>query len=689
MSKIKTQLVIEGENSSKKMFREVDNDLSNLDRKLQRAGKTLIAAFSVSAFTGAIRAIANTSDAYNLMNARLGLATDSQEEFNVAQAELERVASATQAPLESLVTLYTRIARPLKEAGRTQSEIIQVTEAVATSFRISGASAQEAENGVIQFAQALGAGALRGDEFNSVAEQAPRLMQALADSLGVSVGALKDMAGEGELTADVVTDALVGSLATLRAEAETLPQTVGGAMVELEDKVNKAVGQADLTPLIQGISSLGETLSDPRVIENLARLVNALVSLAGLAAEGGARVVDFGDDLGYIASRIAGSVDEISRAEKEIAYWQAGAEGFGLVDLLYTDEYIERQLKAWTEYRDMHLQMITGVADDIETVESAAQDESQRRRDQQVRSFNTYVNDLKKIQEAQLDYVKDALKEQAAAEKKALAEIESVKKKRLDIEKRYSEALASLSGGGGASYGQAQSLKLSAQQALANGDIESAQAYAQQAVEVLQELARAGENTYGFEGFIKELRSIELAANDIETEKAQNELKAVRQTMADVREQAAALENMPVSLKLDDAQLNAVRQQIMKLAQEMGQELILPVTITNPSSASAEIPGFATGTSSAPPGLAWVGENGPELVSFAGGETVFTAEQSRRLAASMPWTQVGNYGDMGGGAQAGTPLYLTLGDRTFGLQGDSSTIEDLARFARTARLKRR
>lgn len=226
--KVSTQLVIEGKNNSGKAFAEVKQELDSLDRKLSAAGKAVAGLLSVQTFASAVRSIGETADAYNLMNARLKLATGSQEAFNVAQAGLADIAKRTESPMASLVTLYGRISRPLQEAGRSQKEVLKVTEAVATAFRVSGASAQEAENGVIQFAQALGAGALRGDEFNSVAEQAPRLMQALADGIGVPVGALKEMAAQGLLTAEVVTDALTSQLDVLRAEAESLPKTVGG-----------------------------------------------------------------------------------------------------------------------------------------------------------------------------------------------------------------------------------------------------------------------------------------------------------------------------------------------------------------------------------------------------------------------------------------------------------------------------
>lgn len=285
--RVKTQLIIEGKNNTKKAFDEVNGQINGIDKALNRAGKSLVAAFSVSVLTSAIRSVANAADNYNLMNARLKLATESQEEFNTAQAELRRIADSTQTPLASLVTLYGRISRPLKEAGRSQEDILKVTEAVATSFRISGASAAEAENGVVQFAQALGSGALRGDEFNSVAEQAPRLMQALADALRVPVGALKEMASQGKLTAAVVTDALTGQLDVLRREAESLPQTVGGAMTALTDDWNEAIGQADVQPLIDAINELGETITDPQTRDSLVLLASALTMVAGAAIEAG------------------------------------------------------------------------------------------------------------------------------------------------------------------------------------------------------------------------------------------------------------------------------------------------------------------------------------------------------------------------------------------------------------------
>jgi len=513
MAKVKTQLVIDGKNNTKRAFDEVNGQLNSMNKQLATAGKAIIAAFSVSALTGAIRGIANAADSYNLMNARLKLATGSQEEFNTAQTELRKIAIATQTPLESLATLYQRISRPLKEAGRSQKDILAVTEAVATSFRVSGASAQEAENGVIQFAQALGAGALRGDEFNSVAEQAPRLMQALADSLNVPIGALKEMAAQGLLTADVVTSALVEQLGVLRTEAESLPQTVGGAMTALSDRWNEAIGQADIQPLIDAINELGDTLSDPHVMDNLIRLASALATLAGASVSVVSDLVDVPKQIALIAANAQGLATELDNVDSEIAAIEKSLDatwspGDLLVDMFYDESELRAKLEALKSFRAAIVEQQTGMTAELQAASRAAADAADAEREQEIKARNTYIAELKTQQDRMVKAAEQAGKDLVAAEKKANSELEKVRAKRLDIEKRYQEALAGMNAGGEASYGAAQALKVGARQALQAGDVEGAQAKAQAALKMLQDLQAAGANTYGFAGFIGELREL-------------------------------------------------------------------------------------------------------------------------------------------------------------------------------------
>lgn len=190
------------------------------------------------------RRLGEVVDGYAQMSARLKLVTRDQTEFNTAQKELFGIAQRNQTGLQETVTLYTRLAPAVRQLGGNQSQVLKITEAVALSLRVSGASAAESASAILQFSQAMGAGALRGEEFNAVAEASPRLMQALSDGLGKSRGELKKLAEEGKLTADVVGNALIGQLGALRREADTLPQTIGGAFQRLRNEFTKFVGES-------------------------------------------------------------------------------------------------------------------------------------------------------------------------------------------------------------------------------------------------------------------------------------------------------------------------------------------------------------------------------------------------------------------------------------------------------------
>ncbi len=709
MATVKTQLVIDGKNNSKKAFDEVNSQLNSMNKQLATAGKALIGVFSVSALTGAVRGIANAADSYNLMNARLKLATESQEEFNTAQTELRRIAASTQAPLESLATLYQRISRPLREAGRSQKDILAVTEAVATSFRVSGASAQEAENGVIQFAQALGAGALRGDEFNSVAEQAPRLMQALADSLNVPIGLLKEMAAQGLLTADVVTSALVEQLEVLRTEAESLPDTVGGAMTALSDRWNEAIGQANVQPLIDAINSLGETLGDPVVVDNLVKLASALATLAGTAVEGASEFVDLGKRIAFVAANASGMVTELDKVDQQIADLDRSLQGKGLsttIDgLLFSPEELQAKKDALVAFRAAIVEQQSGLNAELQFLSDVAAAAAQAAREKEVSERNQYIAELKTQQDRMIKASEQGVKALIAAEKKANSELEKVRNARLDIEKRYQDAIAGMNAGGEASYGAAQALKVGARQALQAGDVEGAQAKAQAALKMLQDLQAAGANTYGFAGFIGELRDIELAANDIEQSRAEQKIADIKQEMINLKSAAAVLEDMPVSVKMDDAALAQVQAALDALAK---REIIIKVgaqydfeneyTLQDPGPAPQK---FATGGYISGPGTG-TSDSIPALLS--NGEYVIRAAAVRKLGKNaldllnrgIPIPRFADGGMVGAvssmqpaGPQSLGTLDISLGGETFQVFTNAPQADQLRiaakKFGRTHR----
>ncbi|WP_157825655.1 MULTISPECIES: tape measure protein [Pseudomonadaceae] len=658
MAKVKTQIVIEGKNDTRKMFRELNDDLESMNSKISTAGRALVGAFSLSFASGIVRSIAAASDSVGLMEARLKLATSSQEEFNTAQTELRRIAIATQSPLESLATLYQRISRPLKEAGRSQADILKVTEAVATSFRVSGASAQEAENGVIQFAQALGSGALRGEEFNSVAEQAPRLMQALADSIGVPTGALKDMAAQGQLTADVVAAALVAQLDTLRTEAASLPETVGGAMTNLSDRWNEAIAQADVSKLIEAINELADTVTDPAVVKGLTDIASAMATLAGWTVTAATEFTVFADKVAFTAAQLStgseeaakqvAELEKLKRTLQEVNAARTGSSFFGSATVpLLMKFFAPEQLDAWAKELEGKInafeQQLFGIAQGEGVQESNIIGQLEDIRDKDIESRNTYIAELKTQQDRMVQAAADAGKKLVAAEKEATADLEKVRADRLKIEERYQEALAGMNAGGDASYGAAQSLKVGARQALQAGDIQGAQAQAQAALKMLQDLAAAGESTYGFAGFIGELRDIELAANDLEQTNAEQKIEAIKAEMISLKSQAAALQDMPVSVKMDDAALAGVKAQLDALAAtpiivQVGAQYDFsqPYTLQDPGPTP---PGYATGGLLQGPGT---GTSDSILMYGSNGEFMIQAAAVRKLG--VPFLNMINQG---------------------------------------------
>lgn len=211
----------------------------------------------------AIRELVQVADTMSLLDSRLKLATKSSAEFLAAQADIYRIAQQNNVGIKETTELYVKLSEPIRALGGSTKEVAAISESFAASLRVGGASAQEASAATRQFAQAMASGVLRGDEFNSIAEASPRFMKAMADGMGVPTGALRKMAEDGKLTADVVGNALVGGLAKLQAESASMPDTVGGAFQRLNNdisltvaKFNEATGAT--TALASGIGLVND-----------------------------------------------------------------------------------------------------------------------------------------------------------------------------------------------------------------------------------------------------------------------------------------------------------------------------------------------------------------------------------------------------------------------------------------------
>lgn len=256
-------------------------DLGSASDKTSRQLSTLaVRVGSVAAAYAAfasLRSVTQIADEFTKFTAQIKLATRSQDEFNAAFNDVVKVARSSQSDLSNLGVLYARITNATREMGLAQKDLSNITETVALSLRVSGATASESASAMLQLSQAFGSGVLRGEEFNAVNEAAPGLMRILADAIGQPVGALRELASNGAITADVLAKAFKDDriLTQLREQAKQV-QTVSSAYTTLKNELTLAIGQIDEA------SGASEALASGfiSVSQSIAGMVPEVISLA-------------------------------------------------------------------------------------------------------------------------------------------------------------------------------------------------------------------------------------------------------------------------------------------------------------------------------------------------------------------------------------------------------------------------
>ena len=221
------------------------NKLSNSNNNLSSSFLSLNRIISATALSAvAIQAI-KTSDEMNNLQARIKLVTSESANLHKVQSDLVKIANQNKVGIQEVSKLYIKLADPIRQLGGNLQTTLDITNSFSKALLVSGASTEEAASSLLQFSQAMGSGVLRGDEFNSIAENSPRILKAVADSLGVAQGALRGMAAEGKLTAGMVGGALLRSMVQLEAEAISMPNTVSGAFQILKNNVSDAISKFD------------------------------------------------------------------------------------------------------------------------------------------------------------------------------------------------------------------------------------------------------------------------------------------------------------------------------------------------------------------------------------------------------------------------------------------------------------
>ncbi|MEP8949584.1 tape measure protein (plasmid) [Enterobacter asburiae] len=266
-----------GLNRTERSLSSIEGTMSSLTG----VAKALIAALSVQQVGAYAQAWQDLSN--KLANA----VRDSVPPFETLADVTERVfdiSQKTRSGLDATATLYARLERSTRSYGVSVEDITRLTTIINQGFVVSGSTAEEASNAIIQLAQGLASGALRGDEFNSVNEQGNRLMIALADSMNVSIGELRNMAAEGKLTTDVIVNGLLSQGDKIGQEFAKTTATISQSLETANNNITKFFGEN--ATVKTGVKIFSDSVIS--LSENLDVLSTTLTIVAGVM---GARYV--------------------------------------------------------------------------------------------------------------------------------------------------------------------------------------------------------------------------------------------------------------------------------------------------------------------------------------------------------------------------------------------------------------
>jgi tape measure domain-containing protein len=237
-----------------------------------------LAAVGVGA--GSIAKVKQFADAWTEAGNKLQAFDIPAQDVGSTLNKVTDIADRSRSSFSATADLYTKLTQSSKELGLSQNDIARITETVSKSFSVSGAGAQQASAGILQLSQALGSGVLQGDEFKSLMENAPDLMNRLAKALDVPKGKLKDMASEGELTSGKVIAAIQKMAGDVDAAFKNTTPTLSQAFAGLETQLIKQVGNSELVKKAMS-NAVGAVLF----------LKENLTSLGGAAFIGGAAML--------------------------------------------------------------------------------------------------------------------------------------------------------------------------------------------------------------------------------------------------------------------------------------------------------------------------------------------------------------------------------------------------------------
>lgn len=278
---------------------------------LKTSMSMLAGAISVSLIIEWGKRFLEVADNMTQLQARIARLSTDAKTANETFSTLANIASTTGASLSDTTKLWETLTSSLKEAGATNTQVLNLTDTLQKIGRIGGSSTEEMANALRQFGQSIASGTIRAEEFNSILEQMPELARQIAAGLGISMGELRARMLDGKLTAEDALNAIQDRTSVVNAEFEKLPRTMDQAVGSLEVSFSKLVVAVN--------DATGASKTAVEIIDQLAKYID------------------------FLGDKSTSTSDKILSLATVISKLNPGAWAQMGVDALFGDDDIEKQ----------------------------------------------------------------------------------------------------------------------------------------------------------------------------------------------------------------------------------------------------------------------------------------------------------------------------------------------------------
>ena len=282
---IKAGLAMDTWESSIKKASNEQNQLNNSLKTGQNQASNLMNTLKsmVGAYVGiqGIQKLVGVSDRMTSTTARLNMIVDDGGSVEALEEKIMQSAQRSRASYLDTAQAISQMGLLAGDAFQTNDELIQFTETLNKQFVIAGANQAGASAATLQLTQALSSGVLRGEELNSVFEQAPNVIQSIADYLDVPIGSIREMASEGQITAEIVKNAMLSATQSVNEQFESMPMTWGQVWTQMEN-----IALTALQPVLNLISWTANNIEiiGPIVLGVMGAFLTYQIAVNGVAA---------------------------------------------------------------------------------------------------------------------------------------------------------------------------------------------------------------------------------------------------------------------------------------------------------------------------------------------------------------------------------------------------------------------